>query len=57
MVARSPGGPRYISSGTTSHSAAWNSTTIHTISRGRARISSTMREVKRMKAWLGSLAT
>ena len=29
--------------------AAWTSTTIQTTSRGRARISSTIREVKRMK--------
>src|SRR5829696_1692612 len=48
-VARSPGGLRYSSIGKTSQSPAWASTTIQTTSRGRARISSTTSEVKRMK--------
>src|SRR4051794_16544642 len=48
-VARSPGGLRYSSIGRTSQSPAWASTTSQTTSRGRARISSTTSEVKRMK--------
>src|SRR5690349_18673901 len=48
-VATSPGGLRYSTSGRISQSTACSSRTSQTTSRGRARISSTTSEVKRMK--------